>query len=77
MESQARPGRKASVVYYTALLCTRQLQQYCVSLPRQFPPPVFFLQYAKMEGEGLGESRAWRQVDVKVDVRGGGAQWRI
>ena len=25
-----------------------------------------------MEGEGLGESRVWRQVDVRVDVRRGG-----
>ena len=40
-------------------------------VPRPFPPPVFdCLQNAKMEGEGLGESRAGHQVDVRVNVRG-------
>ena len=39
-------------------------------VPRPFSAPVFdHLQYAKTEGEGLGESCARRQVDMRVDVR--------
>ena len=47
------------------------LHVLCTLVPKPFPLPVFdHLQYAKTEAEGLGESRALRQVNVRVDVRG-------
>jgi len=44
----------------------------CSLVPRAFPPPVFdCLQYANMEGEGLGDwSCAVMSVRQKVDTRG-------
>ena len=48
---------------------------FCSLVPRPFPPPVFDrLQYAKMEGEGLGE-----RVTCVTSGRheGGGARRRI
>ena len=47
------------------------LHVLCTLVPKPFLLPVFDrLQYAKTEAEGLGESRSWRQVNVRVDVRG-------
>ena len=53
MESQARPGRKASVVYHTILPCYVQgSYNSTVSLPRKFPPPAFdHLQLQKWRGK--------------------------
>jgi len=43
----------------------------CSLIPRSFPPPVFdCLQYANMEGEGLGDLFMYGEVRQKVDIWG-------
>ena len=53
---RGRPGNEASDLLYSTIANRLTLRAEPSLIPRPFPPPVFDrLQYAKMEGEGLGE----------------------
>ena len=74
---QPEVGLKTSISqqWSTGSLSDWQAWKLYSLVPRPFPAPVLIACSIKTEGKAWEkESRAWRQVDVRVDVRGGRAR---